>query len=175
MNINQLKSDIEFIENLGKEIGIPANNICVIKSPSTYYSKYNISINYNSIFFSLILEGSPTGCGVIILSKITEGLANVERAEYLNKVLDYMFKFHLKSAGLVMCTLGSSYYRKNGESNLISILDFEEIVEYSNPNMSNKGQKVFIKKFNQPIDTKITKKREAVGILSNEIIDNLPF
>lgn len=155
MNLEQLKRRIKLIDTLTKAAKLKENQLVLTTEQSQYYSKYQFMISTDKYYFHFKLSPSPTGCGVMMLSGISDIANNEDKSKICKAILDELFKEELKNVGLLIATFGYSFYT-NYVPNLVNILGFTEIVEYSNPNMNNNGQKVFIKKINQIKDFKET-------------------
>lgn len=167
MNIKQLKVNINFIKKLAKELNIPETYINIDKSIGyNYYPNYVINVSKNRDNISFKLTESPTGCGTMLFHSFVYSISTESQAKLVKDCLDFTIKQELNKVGLLICSLGSNYYGEK-EDNLKKILGFEEIIEYSNPNMSHGGQKIFIKKINQSK----AKKGKAVELVEDLYID----
>lgn len=148
-NIATYKRNIEQIEGLAKHLKLDPNNITLTINSCVYYGKYHLNIRIDSNnYFQLQMEGSPTGCGLIILSNIVHTLEKDITFEYLKQTLNYFFSIQLFNVGSIMCTLGSAYYGDYSRR-LEEIVGFKVTQEYKNPNMSMRGQRIYLKLVNQ--------------------------
>lgn len=165
--IQELKGSIKLIKEISKLTGVNEEsiNITIDNSKKRYYPRISVTISGNN-YFNFNLSESPTGCGLMIIDNVVSFTYDIEKCKTANIVLNKIIELYLHRAGMLFATLGSSYYEAH-EKNFKNLMGFEEISEYSNPNMSGKGQKIFIKKINQPKKEK--KKEEIKSII--EVIE----
>ena len=169
--IKDLKEHIKLIKDVAKHSGLAELdvNIYVDETRRRYNPKINVQINGDN-YLNFLLTESETGCGLMILSGIISFTHRKENCETAKLILDKIVEVKLPRVGCLVATLGSSYY-KDHEENLVNILGFEEVSEYKNPNMSFGGQKIFIKKINQP---KEGEKKEEVKTVVEDVSTSSP-